>query len=197
MVPDAGRGLRREKIAAGGLEEFQHRLVFKGGRIGEVDHHLRAGHGLFEALAGDAVDAGLGRGGDGLVAALAQNGDGLRADQAGTADDDDLHGLPSLVDDVTVKWGRMQMRTTAEQNEKSVTTDTEASVLNTPLAGPLTTSNATSTRMSRHCPEVSNLGRLCRNPILPTPPRRCPEAPSALDRYGLETVHRGEAGGDA
>jgi hypothetical protein len=33
------------------------------------------------------------------VAALAQNGDGLRADQAGAADDDDLHGLPSLVDD--------------------------------------------------------------------------------------------------
>jgi hypothetical protein len=30
------------------------------------------------------------------VAALAQNGDGLRADQAGAADDDDLHGLPPL-----------------------------------------------------------------------------------------------------
>src|SRR6266403_1856004 len=66
---------------------------------GEFDHHLRAGHGLFEALAGDGVDAGIGRGGDDLVAALAQNGDGLRADQAGAADDDDLHGLPSLVDD--------------------------------------------------------------------------------------------------
>jgi hypothetical protein len=33
------------------------------------------------------------------VAALAQNGDGLRADQAGAADDDDLHGLASLVND--------------------------------------------------------------------------------------------------
>ena len=29
MVPDAGCGLRREKVAAGGLEEFQHRFVFK------------------------------------------------------------------------------------------------------------------------------------------------------------------------
>src|ERR1700721_959582 len=29
MVPDARRGLRRDKVAAGGLEEFQHRLVFK------------------------------------------------------------------------------------------------------------------------------------------------------------------------
>jgi len=34
-----------------------------------VGHHLRAGHGLFKALAGDAVDAALGRGGDDLVAA--------------------------------------------------------------------------------------------------------------------------------
>jgi len=29
MVPDARCGLRREKVAAGGLEEFQHRPVFK------------------------------------------------------------------------------------------------------------------------------------------------------------------------
>ena len=64
-----------------------------------VGHHLRAGHGLFEALAGDAADAALGRGGDDLVATLAQNGDGLRADQAGAADDDDLYGLPSVADD--------------------------------------------------------------------------------------------------
>jgi len=52
-------------------------------------------------LAGDGVDAAVGRGGDDILAALAQNGNGLRADQAGAADDDDLHGLPSLVDD----WG--------------------------------------------------------------------------------------------
>src|SRR5262245_34934880 len=34
--------------------------------------------------------------GDDVVAALAQNGNGLRADQAGAADDDDLHGFPPL-----------------------------------------------------------------------------------------------------
>jgi hypothetical protein len=34
------------------------------------------------------------------VAALAQNGDGLRPDQAGAANDDDLHDLPSLADDL-------------------------------------------------------------------------------------------------
>src|SRR5260221_10548948 len=67
--------------------------------MGRLDPRLRAGLALLEALAGDGVDAGIGRGGDDLVAAPAQNGDGLRADQAGAADDDDLHGLPSLVDD--------------------------------------------------------------------------------------------------
>jgi hypothetical protein len=60
---------------------------------GEVDHHLRASQGPFKPLAGDGVDAALGRGGDDLVAALAQNGDGLRANQSGAADDDDLHGF--------------------------------------------------------------------------------------------------------
>src|SRR5262249_29255688 len=92
----AGGRLRREKVAAGSLEEVQHRLVFERGRIGEVDYHLRARHGLSEALAGDCVDAGIGRSGDNLVAALAQDGDGLRANAAGAADDDDFHGLPSL-----------------------------------------------------------------------------------------------------
>jgi hypothetical protein len=104
MVPDAGSRLRREKIAPGSLEKFQHRLVFKRGRIGEVDYHLGAGHGFFDALPGDGVDAAIGRGGDDLVAALAQNGDGLRADQAGAADDDDLHGFNPF------KWVRTQVR---------------------------------------------------------------------------------------
>src|SRR5437763_9451820 len=86
----AGRRLRSEVS-----KNSSTALSFKRGRIGEVDHHLCAGQGLLEPLAG--------RCGDDLVAALAQNGDGLRADQAGAADDDDLHGLPSLVDD----WRRL------------------------------------------------------------------------------------------
>src|SRR5262245_21197462 len=99
MVADARCGLRREQVAAGGLEEFQHRLVFERRRIGEVDHHLRPGKDLFEPRTGDGVDAAVGRGGDDLVAALAQNGDGLRADHAGAANDDDLHGALSPLDD--------------------------------------------------------------------------------------------------
>ena len=50
-------------------------------------------------LIGSKTVAILRQGGDDVVAALAQNGDGLRAEQAGAADHDDLHGLPSLVDD--------------------------------------------------------------------------------------------------
>ena len=57
MVAHTRYGLGREKVTAGGLEECRHRLVFKRGRVGEVDHHLRAGYGLFEPLAGDAVEA--------------------------------------------------------------------------------------------------------------------------------------------
>jgi hypothetical protein len=45
---------------------------------------------------GHSVDAACGRGGNDLVAAVAQNGDGLRADQAGAADDDDLHDVLSF-----------------------------------------------------------------------------------------------------
>ena len=42
------------------------------------------------------------------MAALAQNGDGLRADQAGAADDDDLHGFTSLVDGWRPQWVRLR-----------------------------------------------------------------------------------------
>src|SRR6516164_428213 len=96
MVPNARCGLCREKVAAGGLEEFQHRLWVKCRRIGEVDHHLCAGYSVFEPFAGDGIDATFGRRRDDLVAVLAQNGNSLRADQASAADHDYLHGLLSF-----------------------------------------------------------------------------------------------------
>src|SRR6267142_3121932 len=73
------------------------------------------------------------------MAALAQNGDGLRADQAGAADHDDLHGLTSLVDDWRPLNGfRMQVRTSQEHNAKAHDT-----------------SSATPTRMSRIVPRAT------------------------------------------
>src|SRR5215472_12594171 len=97
MVPNAGCGLRREKVAAGGLEEFHHRLILKRGRIGYIDHNLSAGQSLFESFAGDNVDAAFARGRDNLMTTLAQNEGGLRADPPGAADNDDLHWVPSLL----------------------------------------------------------------------------------------------------
>src|SRR5579863_6150362 len=93
---DAGLFLCREKMALGSFKEVHDRLVLERRRIGKVDHDLRAGKGYFEPLAGDGVDARIWRGGEDLVTARAQNGDGLRADQAGAADDYDLHDGPSL-----------------------------------------------------------------------------------------------------
>ncbi len=49
------------------------------------------------AVAGDGVDAGVGRRGEGLVAVLAEQVDELRSDAPGAADDDDLHGLTTFV----------------------------------------------------------------------------------------------------
>src|SRR6185295_3075696 len=80
------------------LEEFQHRFVLPRRRIRQVDDNLSADKRFRQSLTSDGVDAGIGRGGEGLVAALAQNGNGLRADQAGAANDDDLHmRSPSVV----------------------------------------------------------------------------------------------------
>src|ERR1700735_4168639 len=104
MMPNARRYLGREKVMFGSVEEFQHRLVFKRRRIGEVDHCLRGGQNLSEPFAGYGVAPAIGGGADDLVAALAQDGARLRADQAGAADDDDLHELTSVVDDGKPEW---------------------------------------------------------------------------------------------
>src|SRR6185312_9816293 len=111
-MPDAGFLLRREKVALGSLEEVHDGLVFERWRIGEVDHDLCAAQGPFEPLAGDGVDARIWRGRENLVTARAQNGDGLRTDQAGAADDYDLHDLPSLPDDWRPLKGRCRCEKT-------------------------------------------------------------------------------------
>src|SRR5690348_5853768 len=98
MMLNTGSGLRREKVAAGRLEEFQDRLVLPRRRVRQVDDNLSAGKRFSQPLAGDGVDAGIGRGGESLVAALAQNGDGLRADQAGATDNDDFHYALSFLE---------------------------------------------------------------------------------------------------
>ena len=79
------------------------------------------GHGLFEPLAGDAVDTAFGRAGDNLVTLFAQNGDGLRADQAGAPDNDNLHGLPQLVDDSRLQpWRKISVDFRTDVNTEAV-----------------------------------------------------------------------------
>ena len=46
-MPAVDSGQRHRKVGASGLEEFRHRRAPR--RIGEVDHHLRAGNRLSNA----------------------------------------------------------------------------------------------------------------------------------------------------
>jgi len=61
---------------------------------------LRPSHRFGEPLARNGVDAGLRRRGDHVMTGAAQTLDGLRADQAGSADDDDSHGGSSFANSV-------------------------------------------------------------------------------------------------
>jgi hypothetical protein len=57
VVSHAGRRLGCKQVATRGLEEREHRLVFEGGGVREVDDDLRARKGLGQAPARDRVDA--------------------------------------------------------------------------------------------------------------------------------------------
>ncbi|MNW04602.1 hypothetical protein D3C71_2007110 [compost metagenome] len=91
MVAHAGPGLGSQQIAARGLEELQHGLVFEGRRVRDIDHDADAGQRFVQPFAGDRVHAGRGRRGDGLMAALVEQFDEFGADQARAADDQDFH----------------------------------------------------------------------------------------------------------
>ncbi len=93
MMFDARRLFGRKQVAAGGLEEREHRLALERGRIGKIDDDVATGKRLSEAFARDRVHAGIRGGGDHLVALLSQALDRLGADKARSADDDDFHGI--------------------------------------------------------------------------------------------------------
>jgi hypothetical protein len=73
MVANARRGLRRDKVAAGGIKEIQHCLGVERWRTGEIDRHPRRGHDLPESVSGDDVDAIYTRRHNDIVATLAQS----------------------------------------------------------------------------------------------------------------------------
>jgi hypothetical protein len=55
MMTHAGGRLRREKIAAGRLEELQGRLVLEGRRVRHVDDDLCVGERFGQSLAASAI----------------------------------------------------------------------------------------------------------------------------------------------
>ena len=72
MMLHVGGLLRGHQVAARVLEEFEHRLVFPRRRVRQIDDDLCAEERLFQSLARDGVNAGVGRGGDGIVTLLLQ-----------------------------------------------------------------------------------------------------------------------------
>ena len=72
VMPHAGGRFRGEQVAAGGLEELQDRLVLERRRVRHVDDDLGAGERLGQPLAGDGVDARVGRCRQDLMALLAK-----------------------------------------------------------------------------------------------------------------------------
>lgn len=57
MMAHARCLLRREQVAAGGLEELKNGLGLERRRVGHIDHHLRALERVCQTFAGDGVDA--------------------------------------------------------------------------------------------------------------------------------------------
>ena len=72
MMLHAGRLFRGHQVAARGFEEFEHGLVLPHRRVRQIDDDLCTGERLFQSLARDGVDAGIGRGRDGIVTLLLQ-----------------------------------------------------------------------------------------------------------------------------
>jgi hypothetical protein len=94
MVSDACAGFRGQEVAGRCLEELQHRRVLERGGVRHVDDDRGARDGLRQSVAGEHVDARVGRRRDGLTAVLVELGHELRSDEPASADDDDPHVTP-------------------------------------------------------------------------------------------------------
>ena len=94
VVPHAGGRLRREQVAGCGLEEVEHGRVVPRGCVRHVDDDLGALECFGEPLARERVDSRVRRRRERLVTGLPQLLDELRPNEAGSADDNDLHLVP-------------------------------------------------------------------------------------------------------
>jgi hypothetical protein len=105
-------GLRGEDVAGRDQEEILHGCVVPGRRVRHVDDDLGPIERFGESLAGQDVDARVGRRRERVMACLPQFLHELGSDEAGSADDDDLHRTASLRDHVVASTADMMTGTT-------------------------------------------------------------------------------------
>jgi hypothetical protein len=96
VVADARGHFCREDVASRGLEELQHRFFGPIRCVRHVDDNPGILERFGQSLAGQRVDARVGRRRHRVVAGLAQLLDELGSDEAGSADHDDLHRAAPL-----------------------------------------------------------------------------------------------------
>ena len=97
VVSHAGGRLCGEQVAGCGLEEVEHGRVFPGGCVRHVDDDLGALECFGEPLARERVDSRVRRRRERFVTALPQLLDELRPNEAGSANDNDLHLVPFVL----------------------------------------------------------------------------------------------------
>ena len=91
MVFHSGGEFGVQEVPGRGLEEIEHRVVVRNRRVRDVDDDLRAIKRVGQTLSGQRIDAGVRRRSHGVVTSVAELLDELRADEARSADDNDLH----------------------------------------------------------------------------------------------------------
>ncbi|MDT4829574.1 hypothetical protein FQZ97_629970 [compost metagenome] len=95
-MPDPGSLFRSGEVTSGLLEEVQHGGIFERRRVGDIDDDIGPFKRPLQAFTGDRVDTGVRRGREDIMPLLAQVRAELGADQAGSANDYDLHLCVSL-----------------------------------------------------------------------------------------------------
>jgi hypothetical protein len=110
LIPAAVSAVRmlRDEVR----KKSHHGCVVPGRRVRHVDDDLGPIEGFGQSLAGQDVDARVGRRRERVVAGLPQVLDELGSDEAGSADDDDLHRTASLRDHVFASTAYMMTETT-------------------------------------------------------------------------------------
>ncbi|MNL44357.1 hypothetical protein D3C87_1669270 [compost metagenome] len=91
MVGDTGGPFGGQEVCPRGAEEVERSVLLKRGRVGDIDHGLRADQDLGQTFACNRVDACIGRCGDRPMTHGLEPRNDLGSNQASAADDNDFH----------------------------------------------------------------------------------------------------------